>query len=133
MAPILAWLGKAIAGAVVTKQIERVTEGNSVSSGITEVLTSDSDVQRAREMQSAPSHNTWLDVVIDGAARLPRPLVFFWVLGILFGFWDGPDFEKIDDKVETWIEYIMGFLFGHRAMARDMPAMIGGITKALRK
>lgn len=104
-----------------------------MTEGMSEVIASDNDVQRAREMSIAPSHNTWFDVLIDGASRLPRPFMAFWVIGILMGFWDGPNFEKIDDKVELWIEYIMGFFFGHRAMARDIPAMIGGITRALRK
>lgn len=133
MAPILAWIGKTLAGAFVHKQIERVTNEAPMTNGVTEVLTSDDDVQRAREMQLAPSHDTWLDVVINAVSRLPRPIMAFWVIGILMGLWDGPDFDKIDDKVELWCEYIMGFFFGHRALARDIPSMISGITKALRK
>lgn len=129
MAPILGWLAKLF----IVRQIEKVTETSPVSSGVTEALTSDDDVQRAREMQLAPSHDTWLDVVINAVSRLPRPIMAFWVIGILMGLWDGPDFDKIDDKVELWCEYIMGFFFGHRALARDIPAMIGGITRALRK
>lgn len=134
MGPIIGWLGKTILGAFARKQVEKIIqEDTSVSDGVTEVLTSDNDVQRAREMPLAPSHNTWFDVLIDGASRLPRPLMAFWVIGILMGLWNGPDFEAIDDKVETWVEYIMGFFFGHRAMARDIPSMVSGITKALRK
>lgn len=134
MTPILAWIGKAIVGAFVHKKIEQVAgKANQVSSGVTEVLTSDDDVQRARELPMATSHSTWFDVLIDGISRLPRPVMAFWVMGILFGLWSGPDFDTIDPKVVTWIEYIMGFFFGHRAMARDIPAMVKGIVGAMRK
>lgn len=143
MVPLLAYLGRFLVSSVAEKAIrvaapiapvaDATMPSPIVSGPVADPLRSDNDVQLAREMVIAPSHDSWFDVLVDGAARLPRPVMAFWVMGMLFGLITPPNLNAMGPKLLTWIEYIMGFYFGHRAMARDIPILVSSITNALRK
>jgi len=142
MLPLFTWLGRYVLGATLSRAAKDVvdttvkTVGPEIKEQVTNAVSddpirSDNDVQLARQW-SAPTHNTWFDVIVDAAARLPRPIMAFWVMGLLFGWLPPPHLENMDPHLLLWIEYIMGFYFGHRAMSRDIPMLVRSIAGAIK-
>jgi hypothetical protein len=91
------------------------------------------DVSEARVTPLAPSHGTWLDVIIDGLNRMPRPfIIFYTTLGIV-GLYDLPDINKLDPYWITVFERVLYFIFGARFVSQDLPKAIAGILALRRK
>lgn len=79
-------------------------------------------VASARSLQ-LQTHDTWLDVVIDGANRAIRPFVTITFIGNLFGWWEIRP-QGIDPLILGMTETIIIFWFGGRALLKDLPAAI---------
>ena len=80
------------------------------------------DAADARAM-AVPSHGSWLDVIIDGWNRLPRPVFATWAFGELVGWWN-VETEKISAEKMQLIILIVTFYFAGRALLKDLPGVI---------
>lgn len=85
------------------------------------------DLKEAREM-TAPSHSSWLDVLVDGFSRLIRPGVTLWLVGGFTGWWKLPQSEDISDYWMNTFTIVLTFWFGGRAILKDLP----GAVRAMR-
>ncbi len=79
------------------------------------------------------THNTWFDVLIDGVGRAIRPGITIWLFGGLAGAWRLPSPNEIDPVMFELTIWTMGFWFGHRAIAKDLPMVILSLKKAFRE
>ncbi len=77
----------------------------------------------ARGMQFH-THNTRVDVIVDAANRLPRPLITFWIIGGLMGLWPLPATGQIDPVMLNIAWTVVSFWFGSRAIFKDIPKAI---------
>ena len=76
----------------------------------------------ARGMQ-LHTHDTWVDVIVDGVNRSVRPFVTVALIGNLLGWW-AVRTDHIDPLVMGWTETVLIFWFGGRALLKDLPAAI---------
>lgn len=118
---LLGWLGK--------KAIETVAEKATT---VAKETTSTPDNSHLQYTQYA-THNTLLDVIVDGVGRAIRPGITIWLFGGLAGAWGLPSPNEIDPVMFELTIWVMGFWFGHRAIAKDLPIMITSILKAIRQ
>ena len=88
--------------------------------------TDQKDLQEARG-PVAPSHESWFDVLVDGANRLIRPVVTLWLMGGFIGWWKLPSPGSVDPYWQTIFTIILTFWFGGRAILKDLPAAIRAI------
>jgi len=91
------------------------------------------EVQSARslaisEMQYGSEASNWFDRIINGLNRLPRPIIVFWVIGMLFDWWSVPETLK-DPTVASLVGIVIGFFFGQRMIAKELPAAMGAVSK----
>jgi len=98
---------------------------------IEDMQAGDASQESARNMQ-LPTHDTWFDVAVDGINRLPRPIITFWVISMLFG-WVSPPmyFAMYPPLVLNIIWTVIGFWFGSRMIIKDIPAAFK-LIKSLR-
>lgn len=84
-----------------------------------------SDVASARQFAPAPSHQTWLDVIVDGWHRLIRPAFATWAFFIVAGWVNAPRYlENMPAVAGSLVVTIVTFYFGGRAVLKDLPAAI---------
>ena len=96
---------------------------------IEDMQAGDSSQASARGMQLR-SHDSWFDILIDGLNRLPRPIITFWVIGVLFGIVPIPvHWEMIPPMVWNVIWTVVTFWFGARMIFKDIPAIYGYVRK----
>lgn len=88
----------------------------------TDKLTADG-AANARAMQ-LPSHESWIDIVVDGFNRLIRPGVTVILVGSVCGWWKLPDPGTLDPFYLVNAERVLIFWFGGRALFRDLPDAI---------
>ena len=88
----------------------------------------DQSQESARAMPLA-THDTWFDVLVDGVNRLVRPVVTFWIIGGLAGFWTLPATGHIDPVMLNIGWTVIGFWFGSRALLKDLPAAVRALRK----
>lgn len=81
------------------------------------------DTTEARLM-TAPSHESWFDVLVDGMSRLVRPGVTFWLIGGFIGWWELPKIETISEYWQNIFMIVLTFWFGGRAILKDLPSAI---------
>lgn len=81
----------------------------------------------ARAMQ-LPTHDSWFDILIDGVNRLPRPVITFWVIGILIGWVPEPVHLIVLSPITLNIIWtVISFWFGSRMIIKDIPSAIKAI------
>lgn len=114
------------------KTVEKVTElvdeavhtsQEKAAESAVAVKVDQEDLASARAMQMA-GHNSWLDVVVDGANRMIRPGVTVWILGGFIGWWSLPRADQISEFWQNTFWLILTFWFGGRALLKDLPAAI---------
>jgi len=81
------------------------------------------DLDSARRMQSA-SGNTGFDVLVNCFARMVRPMITFWLMGGLIGWWTFPPIERVSAFHQSLIYLCFTFWFGGRAITKDIPAFL---------
>ena len=79
-----------------------------------------------------PSHDSWVDVIVDGMNRLVRPLMTYWVVGILWGWVRPPDLSNIHPMMWNIIWTIITFWFGSRLIFKDIPALISWVKEKIK-
>lgn len=129
---LFGWLGKKAIETVAEKAVDSVTS-------TVDTATKQPDNSRAEgfgpshlQYTTFASHNTWLDVLVDGVGRAIRPGITIWLFGGLAGAWKLPSPNEIDPVMFELTMWVMGFWFGSRAIAKDLPLMIGSILKVVR-
>jgi hypothetical protein len=85
--------------------------------------TDQKDLADARAMQMA-THDSWLDVIVDGMNRLVRPGVTLWIIGGFIGWWPLPKADTIAEYWQNTFWLILTFWFGGRALLKDLPSAI---------
>ena len=71
------------------------------------------------------SGSTWFDSFVDGLNRLVRPVMTFWVFGILTGMLGIPaHLADIPPMLWNIIWTIVTFWFGSRMIFKDAPKML---------
>lgn len=88
--------------------------------------TDQKDTDSARADQGV-SHNTFIDVLVDGWSRIVRPGFATWAFGELVGWWD-VKVEQVSSEKMHLIILIVTFYFGGRVILKDIPSVL----KALR-
>lgn len=84
----------------------------------------DSSQESARRLK-LHSGSTWFDSLIDGLNRLVRPVMTFWVFGILTGMLGIPShLADIPPMLWNIIWTIVTFWFGSRMIFKDAPKMM---------
>lgn len=73
------------------------------------------------------------DRLVDNANRAVRPVVSGYVFGGLAGAWPLADLSAIDPRWLAVGATILGFWFGGRLLARDIPAGIVAVLSAWSK
>lgn len=68
-----------------------------------------------------PTHETWFDSFVDGISRLVRPVVTYWIVGGLAGFWALPKLGEVDPVMMNIVWTIITFWFGSRTLFKDLP------------
>jgi hypothetical protein len=86
------------------------------------IETDQKDLESARGYL-APSHSSWLDVLVDGINRLQRPGWGLYLFGGVVGWWKFPELAKDGFWASLMVLYFT-FLFGGRALLKDLPAAI---------
>jgi hypothetical protein len=80
------------------------------------------DLASARAMP-AISHDTLFDVMVDGINRLQRPGWGVYLFGGVIGWWAFPELASDSLWASLFILYFT-FLFGGRALLKDLPSAI---------
>ncbi len=91
------------------------------------------DRESARQFAAPGTHGTWLDVLVDNANRLPRPVITFYIFGGVVGWWPLADLSKVDP---LWLQAggaVLVFWFGGRLLTKDLPAAVLAVLRALGK
>ena len=115
-----AWLKGLISGKTVEKVTDLADEAFHTDQ---EKAEEDSkDTTDAREDKGV-SHNTWLDVIVDGWNRIVRPGFATWAFGELVGWWNVQT-EKVSAEKMQLIIIIVTFYFGARVLLKDLPSVI---------
>ena len=84
------------------------------------------DLASARAMQSA-SGNTGFDVLVNCLSRAVRPVITFWLVGGLIGFYEFAPIDRIPPFYQSLIILVLTFWFGGRAVMKDLPTFIKAI------
>lgn len=119
------WL-KAIGGFLTggSKTAEKVVEmADDAVFTKQEAATQDSSDTTSARADQGVSHNTWLDVIVDGWSRLVRPGFATWAFGELVGWWNVKTGEISADKFQLII-IIVTFYFGARVLLKDLPSIV---------
>lgn len=83
----------------------------------------DSSQESAREMKLRGG-STWFDSLVDGLNRLVRPVMTFWVFGILTGMLGIPThLYNIPPMLWNIVWTIVTFWFGSRLVFKDVPSL----------
>lgn len=85
-----------------------------------DVKAGDESQDSARKMVLV-SHSGLIDQVVDAMNRLVRPVVTFWIVGGLMGFWDLPRTDYIDPMMMNISWTVITFWFGARMVFKDIP------------
>ena len=80
-------------------------------------------VADARSM-SLGGTQTWFDSLVNGISRLIRPAITIYFMLALDGRLVQISTEGLDPVVLGWIEIVLIFWFGGRALFKDLPAVI---------
>lgn len=130
------WLGKAAGllfggsskGGLVDSISDTVDKWNPSATtlhkmSIEDQQAGDSSQESARSLKLRGG-STWFDSLIDGLNRLVRPVLTFWVFGILTGMLGIPA-HLLDIPPMLWniIWTIITFWFGSRMVFKDVPKM----------
>ncbi len=81
------------------------------------------DLADARAMIPAVTHGTLFDVLVDGINRLQRPGWGIYLFGGVIGWWTFPEIASDGLWASLFVLYFT-FLFGGRAILKDLPAAI---------
>ena len=93
----------------------------------------DNSQDSARKMVLV-THDSWLDIIIDAWARLPRPAFATWAFGLLVGWWEQPvHINTLNPLLLNIIWTVVTFYFGARVIVKDIPAAVALTMNAVRK
>lgn len=103
----------------------------------------DEQVELHKEQAAGYTHNAvnrnWFDSLVDGVNRLVRPLMTYGIIALFL--WAGVDparftvtmaaMNTIPDMLWTIMAMILGFWFGSRVLAKDLPSQASAARKEL--
>ena len=82
------------------------------------------------------THDSWFDILVDAWARLPRPVIATWCIGVLIGWWPPPEYlttmYATNPIMLNIIWTVITFYFGARVIVKDIPAAVALATNAIR-
>jgi hypothetical protein len=81
------------------------------------------DLASARAMQ-ASSGNTGFDMAVNCLSRLVRPVITFWLVGGMMGFYTFPSIDSVPPFYQKMIVIVITFWFGGRAIMKDIPTFV---------
>lgn len=86
-----------------------------------DLTAGDASQDSARKMVFV-SHDSWLDIAVDAANRMPRPMFTLWAFGLLVGWWGPPEsLTTMSPIVSNILWTIITFWFGSRVLFKDLP------------
>ncbi len=111
-----------IAG-VVEKWLPGAEKKHEMSQEIAELYMKS---QASARVHDAPMNSglAILDGLINGVSRLIRPAVTIGLIGVIMGWVEVPEPDKIDPIYFHFMEMTLIFWFGGRALFKDLPAML---------
>lgn len=92
----------------------------------------DASQESAREMV-IPHHDSWFDILVDGLSRLVRPVITYWIIGGLFGWWKMDIPGDVHPVMWNIIWTVITFWFGSRMLFKDVPAIFKMYKQATTK
>lgn len=90
---------------------------------IEDLKVGDKSQESARAMEFI-SHDSWLDIGVDAANRLPRPLITGWAICVLFGWISPQHLEGLSPLTINILWTVVTFFFGSRVIFKDIPKAI---------
>ena len=80
-------------------------------------------VADARSMSLGGTH-TWFDSLVNGISRLIRPAITIYFMLALDGRIVQISVDSMDPVVLGWVEIVLIFWFGGRALFKDLPSVL---------
>jgi len=77
--------------------------------------------QASARAMTFPVHESWFDSLVDGISRMVRPVVTYWIVGGLAGFWELPKLGDVDPVMMNIVWTVITFWFGSRTLFKDLP------------
>lgn len=123
----MSWLVKAVSvlfggsGGIV-QPIADVYKAKAVAEGEQATAAAD-DATSARQFAApiAGTGNGLFNDLVDGANRLVRPVVSFYLLGGLARWWVLPELSIVDPRWVAAGSVVLTFWFGGRMLLKDLP------------
>ncbi len=119
-------VGALFGGGKTTEKVMEITD-EAINTSQERMEQDSKDTAAARE--GASIYNLAFNAIVDGVNRLQRPSWGAYFLGGVAGWWELSDVEKINAYWAGMITLYLTFLFGGRALLKDLPAAIAAILK----
>lgn len=94
-----------------------------------EDLKAGDESQNSARAMVIPHHDSWFDVLVDGMNRSVRPFITYWVMGVLFKWWEAPNTETIDPIILNIMWTVITFWFGSRVIFKDVPNAVAKFSE----
>lgn len=88
--------------------------------------------QNSARSMIMPQGSGLFNNIVDGVNRLIRPVISFWVIGILTGIISPPLLQNLNPIILNIVWTVITFWFGSRMLFKDLPngiKVIKGILK----
>lgn len=82
------------------------------------------DLESVRNYLNTPAGPGFISQAIDAVNRSVRPVVTYWLLGGMIGWWALPTMEMIPPFMQALIYLVVTFWFGGRVVMQDVPKML---------
>jgi hypothetical protein len=105
---------------------------NKVGDVASAMVKDPGDLASARQFAAPGAGGGWFRSFVDSVNCAIRPGIVIYLMGLIAGWWTGPDLTRIDPTYKLWFEYVMTFYFGQRALMKDLPTMVAAFRAALR-
>lgn len=91
------------------------------------------DMESVRAYLNTPAGPGLISQIIDSVNRSVRPVMTYWAMGCLIGWWSSPALESVSPFMQSLIYLIVTFWFGGRVVMQDVPKMLGALSDLKKK
>jgi hypothetical protein len=85
------------------------------------------DLADARSFMDSPAGPGFINQLIDALNRSVRPVLTYWAMGCLIGWWKSPALSELTPFMQNLIYLIITFWFGGRVVMKDIPNMLASL------